>query len=85
MLTDSTYAATHGPGSGVKTYVPLAVLEMIDGLQVPESPLSEVVGSVGTADPSQKLVARLKVGTIELVIVTFKVYVVAHAVDGVKT
>ena len=47
--------------------------------------MSEVVGKAGTADPSQKVVARLKVGTIEFVIVTFKVYELAHAVDGVKT
>ena len=58
---------------------------MTDGAQVPAMPLSEVVGKAGTVDPSQKVVARLKVGTIELVIVTFNVYVVAHAVDGVKT
>ena len=58
---------------------------MVDGLQVPAIPLSEVVGKTGTVDPSQKNVAKLKVGTIEFVIVTFNVYIVAQAVDGVKT
>lgn len=61
------------------------MLEIADGLQVPATPLSDVPGSAGTADPEQNAVGIENVGTTGLLMVTFSVKVDAHEVEGVKT
>ena len=58
---------------------------MADGLQVPVTPLFDVVGSAGTADPEQNAVGIENVGVTGLVMVTLSVKIDAQAVDGVKT
>jgi hypothetical protein len=60
--------------------VPLAVLLTVDGLQVPVTPLSDVVTKVGTAPPLQILsvVPKLKVGVTFGATVTVKVVGTAH-------
>jgi hypothetical protein len=71
----------HTPAVGVKVYVPLAVLLTVAGLQVPVTPLSDVVGNCGTTPPLQILsvVPKLKVGTVFGTTVTVKVVAVAHS------
>ena len=61
------------------------MLETVDGLQVPEIPLSDVVGSTGAVEPLQIVVGMENDVTPELVMVTFSVKVDAQEVDGVKT
>ena len=53
---------------------------MTAGLQLPLIPLSEVVGSVGTADPAHMLreVPKLNVGVMLGLTVTVKLVAVAH-------
>jgi hypothetical protein len=73
----------HWPAFGVKVYVPLTVLLMAAGLQVPVTAgvFDELVGNDGIGDPEQKVSVfdgKLKVVVGAGVTVTFKVAVVAH-------
>jgi len=60
---------------------------MTDGLQVPVIPFGDVVANVGTVLPEQMVNGvTSKLGTMLLVIVTFKVTDDAHCPElGVKT
>ena len=65
--------------------MPLAVLLMVAGLQVPVIPLLEVVGSVGATVPAQKAGIAVKVGITFGLTVTSSVVVVAQSPGvGVK-
>ena len=60
---------------------------MVEGLQVPVMPLSDVAGKEGTVAPWQMLseVPKPKVGVVFGLTVTVKVVVVAHwPEEGVK-
>ena len=52
---------------GVNVYVPLAVLLTVDGDQVPEIELVEVVGNCGAVPPEHTLVANENVGVVGVV------------------
>jgi phosphate starvation-inducible membrane PsiE len=80
-VTVNVCVVAHTPAVGVKVYVPLAVLLTVAGLQVPVTPLSDVVGNCGTTPPLQILsvVPKLKVGTVFGTTVTVKVVAVAHS------
>ena len=56
----------HKPGEGVNVYTPEFRLLTIEGLQVPVTPLLEVVGKAGTVPPEHivKLVPKLKAGVV---------------------
>jgi len=63
----------------------VVVVLLIDGLQFPEIPLIEVVGSCAMATPLQYGPAALKVGVRFGVMVIVSVVVVAHCpAEGVK-
>jgi hypothetical protein len=68
----------HWPASGVKVYVPLAVLLTTDGDQLPVIPFVDVVGNVGATEPEQIGAKAAKVGVTLGVTVTVNVAVVAH-------
>lgn len=61
-VTFNVNGDAHSPAVGVKTYVPLVVLLMTAGLQVPVTAgtFDELVDSVGTAEPAQ--IVKLPVG-----------------------
>jgi hypothetical protein len=71
-VTVNVVVVAHCPAVGVNVYVPLAVLLTTDGLQVPVTPLSEVVGNAGTVPPEQidKVVPKVNVGVTFGVTVT---------------
>ena len=79
-VTVNVVGNAHCPAVGVNVYVPLAVLLTVAGFHVPVTPLSEVVGNVGTASPSQivNAVPKLNVGVTLGVTVTVTLAVVAH-------
>ena len=52
------------PPAGVKTYVPVLTLLTVDGVQVPVTALSEVVGKTGTVDPLQIETGNVNVGVV---------------------
>ena len=58
----------------MKIYVPLLWLLTVAGFHVPVTPLSEVVGKLGTVPPAQieRLFPKLKVGIVLGVIVTLR-------------
>jgi hypothetical protein len=49
---------------GVKVYIPLDVLLIPGGFQVPSIPLSDVVGNIGANCPGQIGLTGVKVGII---------------------
>jgi hypothetical protein len=79
-VTVNVVGNAHWPAVGVNVYVPLAVLLTLDGLQVPVTPLPEVVGNAGTDPPEQILsdVPKLNVGVTFGVTVTVNVVGTAH-------
>ena len=79
-VTVNVVGNAHSPAVGVNVYVPLAVLLTVAGFHVPVTPLSEVVGNVGTASPEQivNVVPKLNVGVTFGVTVTVRPVVVAH-------
>src|SRR5690606_26337536 len=54
----------HCPASGVKVYVPVAVLLTVDGLQVPVTPLVDVVGKTGAVSLVHKAGMTSNVGSV---------------------
>ena len=68
----------HCPALGVKRYVPLAVLLMVAGFQVPAMPFGEVLLKLGATVPAQKAGIAAKLGVICVLTVTLMVAVVAH-------
>ncbi len=79
----------HSPGivTGVNVYTPEARLSITEGLHAPVTPLSDVLGSVGTVAPAHivSVVPKLNVGIVFGVTVTVKFVVVAHCpAEGVK-
>ena len=77
-VTFSVCVVAHRPAAGVNTYVPLAVLSITAGVQVPLTPLGDVGPSNGAVVPAQNGAIAAKSGiTLELT-VTFSVCVVAH-------
>jgi hypothetical protein len=58
--------------------LPVVVLFIVVGLQVPVIPLVEVVGKIGAILPLQNGLIAANAGTIPGVTVTVKVVVVAH-------
>ena len=84
-VTVIVVVAAHWPASGVKVYVPLAVLLTTAGDQVPVIPFVDVNGNTGAVDPSHIDVTGLKVGVMPGVTVTSNVVGVAHwPAAGVK-
>jgi len=79
IVTSIVAAVAHWPASGVNVYVPLAVLLTTAGDQVPEIPLSDVVGNVGATDPEQIGAIAAKVGvTFGITVMSSVVAAVAH-------
>ena len=75
----------HWPASGVKVYVPLTVLLINAGAQLPVMPLSDVAGSIGATEPSHIAAIELKVGVMFGKTVISIVDSVAHCpASGVK-
>jgi len=68
----------HCPPVGVNVYVPVAALLTVAGLQVPESPLVEVVGNGASGSPEQIAVTAAKVGVMSGLTVTCNIVIVAH-------
>jgi hypothetical protein len=67
------------PAVGVKVYVPELVLLTTEGLHVPVTPLSDVVGRVGTEPPEQMFISpKLNVGITFGLTVTLNVVGTAH-------
>ena len=84
-VTVNVVVVAHWPASGVKVYVPLAVLLTAAGAQVPVMPLVDVVGNVGATAPEQIGATAAKVGATLGFTVTVNVVVVAHCpASGVK-
>jgi len=77
-VTSIVVGVAHWPASGVNVYVPLAVLLTTAGDQLPETPLSDVVGNTGAVVPEQIGAMAAKVGVTAGVTVTSTVVVVAH-------
>jgi len=78
-VTVNDVVVAHCPASGVKIYVPLAVLLTTAGDQVPVMPLIDVVGNTGATVPEQIGAMAEKVGVTFDMTVTSKVaVVVAH-------
>jgi len=77
-VTVNVVVAAHCPASGVKVYVPLAVLLTVAGTQVPVMPFSDVAGNVGATEPEQIGATAAKVGVTIGFTVTVKVVVEAH-------
>ena len=77
-LTVTVAVVAQSPAVGVNVYVPVFVLSTVDGDQVPVTPLLDVVGRTGAADPLHMGADVVKVGTVCGVTVTVRVAVVAH-------
>ena len=77
-VTSIVVVVAHWPASGVKVYVPLAVLLTTAGDQVPVIPLSDVVGNTGAVVPEQIGAMAAKVGVTAGVTVISIVVCVAH-------
>ena len=86
-ITVKVAVVAHCPPSGVKVYVPDAVLLTTAGLHDPVIPLLETDGSAGTDPPKQIVseVPKLNVGVTIWLTVTLKVAGTAHwPPSGVK-
>ena len=70
--------AAHCPASGVKVYVPLAVVLIVAGFQVPVILLLDVVGSAGTVLFRHNGPICVNIGAMFALTVMIKVVVVAH-------
>ena len=85
-VTFSVCVVAHRPAAGVNTYVPLAVLSITAGVQVPLTPLGDVGPSNGAVVPAQNGAIAAKSGITFGLTVTFSVCVVAHRpAAGVNT
>ena len=86
MVTSKVAVVAHWPASGVKVYVPLAVLLTTAGDQVPVMPFVDVNGNTGATEPSHIGATGLKVGvTIGVIVISKVVAAVAHwPAAGVK-
>ena len=58
--------------------MPVVVLSTVEGVHVPVTPLLDVVGSTGAAEPLHIGAGEVKVGVVCVVTVTVIVAVVAH-------
>jgi hypothetical protein len=77
-VTVNVAVVAHWPASGVKVYVPLAVLLTIAGDQVPVIPLSDVAGNIGAIEPEHIGAMAVKVGVSAGVTAISIVVGVAH-------
>ena len=77
-VTVSVAVVAQMPTFGVNVYVPVFVLSTVDGLHVPGTPLFEVVGRTGAADPLHMGAGVVNVGIVCGVTVTVTVAGVAH-------
>ena len=77
-IISNVVAAAHCPASGVKVYVPLAVLLTVAGDHVPDIPLMDVVGNTGAVAPEQNGAIAANVGIIVEVTVISNVVAAAH-------
>jgi hypothetical protein len=77
-VTVNVVVAAHWPASGVKVYVPLAVLLTTAGAHVPVITFSDVNGNTGATAPEQIGATAAKVGVTLGVTVTVIVVVAAH-------
>ena len=77
-VTVNVVVVAHWPASGVKVYVPLAVLLTVAGDQVPVIPFADVNGSTGATSPVQIGAMTAKVGVTFGLTVTVNVVVDAH-------
>jgi hypothetical protein len=80
MVTVKFIGRAHWPASGVKVYTPELLLSTTDGLQLPVTALSDVLGNAGTLPPAHTVseVPKLNVGVTFGVTVTVKVIGRAH-------
>ena len=77
-VTVNVAVVAQSPADGVNVYVPVFVLSTVDGDQVPVTPLLDVVGRTGAADPLHIGAGVVNVGTVCGVTVTVRVAVVTH-------
>ena len=77
-VTSIVVMVAHWPASGVKVYVPLAVLLTTAGDHVPAMPLVEINGRIGAVVPVQIGAIAANVGIIFGLTVTVSVVVMAH-------
>jgi hypothetical protein len=77
-VTVKVVDVAHWPASGVKVYVPLTVLLINAGAQLPVMPLSDVAGRIGATEPSHIAAIELKVGVMFGKTVISIVDIVAH-------
>jgi len=73
IVTLRVCVVAQSPAVGVKTYVPLAVLLITEGLQVPVTPFGDVVPSTGMVAPEQNGPNAGKSGVTLGVMVTLNV------------
>ena len=78
MVCVRVAVVAHCPASGVKVYVPLAVLLTVAGNHVPLIELLEVVFNMGAVPPLQIATSAVKPGVILELMVCVRVAVVAH-------
>jgi hypothetical protein len=79
-FTFSEVVVAHCPAVGVNVYVPVVLLSIVAGVQVPVMPLFDVEGSDGTLAPAQilRVVPKLKPGVMFGFTVTLNVAGLAH-------
>ena len=77
-VTVSVAVVAHNPVAGVNVYVPVCVLLTVAGLHVPVTPLLDIVGRTGAADPLHIGAGAVNAGTVRGVTVTVSVAVIAQ-------
>lgn len=75
LMVDGT---AHCPVDGVNVYVPDIILLTVEGVHVPETPLFDVGGSTGAAEPEQMDAIGVNEGIATAFIVTVSVTIEAH-------
>ena len=78
-VTVNVVVVAHRPAVGVNVYVPVFVLSTVEGVQVPVTPLLDVVGSEGAADPLHIAGTAVNVGVTKGLTVTTTVAGVAQS------
>jgi len=63
-MTLKLVAKAHCPAVGVKVYVPVALLLIVAGFQVPVTEFVDVVGKIGLVEPEQIGAMSVKVGIV---------------------
>ena len=78
MVDVSVVVLAHCPALGVKVQVPMVVLLIVEGLQVPVIPFGDVFDNIGATSPLQKAGMVAKLGTVGANTVTVRIWFVGH-------